>query len=118
MISRFCSSCIFNFFSNFLAVLALLTVGSFFYEMFSNEWRAKPSVRNVYALTMFSFVTGLCALSIFPHQEPRFLIPLIVPIVLMNAHKLRFVTCCRMKREDTFFTQLSLGTISWVAVRS
>merc|ERR1719471_1540290 len=33
---------------------------------------------------MFSFVTGLSALSLFPHQEPRFLIPLIAPIVLMK----------------------------------
>ena len=80
-------------FSTFLAVLALLTAGNFFFEMVSNEWRSKPSVRNVYALTMFSFVSGLGALSIIPHQEPRFLIPLIVPIVLMNAHKLRLDTC-------------------------
>ena len=80
-----------RFFPFFLAVLSLLTAGNFFFEMVSNEWRTKPSVRNVYALTMFSFVSGLCALSIFPHQEPRFLIPLIAPIVLMNAHKLRFV---------------------------
>ncbi len=58
--------------------------------MFANEWRQKPSVRNVYALTMFTFVVGLGALSVFGHQEPRFLIPLIVPIVLMNAHKLRY----------------------------
>ena len=73
-------------------MLALLTVGNYFGEMLSNEWRAKPSVRNVYALALFTFVTGLGALSLFPHQEPRFLIPLIAPTVLLNADKLRFET--------------------------
>ena len=43
----------------------------------------------MYALTMFTFVTALGLLSFIPHQEPRFLIPLTLPIVLMNAHKLR-----------------------------
>ena len=43
----------------------------------------------MYALTMFTFVTALGTLSFIPHQEPRFLIPLTLPIVLMNAHKLR-----------------------------
>ena len=38
---------------------------------------------------MFTFVTALGTLSFIPHQEPRFLIPLTLPIVLMNAHKLR-----------------------------
>ena len=35
-------------------------------------------------------IVSLAGLSLFPHQEPRFLIPLTVPLVLMNAHKLRW----------------------------
>jgi phosphatidylinositol glycan class Z len=63
---------------------------SYFSEMLANDWRHKPSVINVYAMTMFTFVSALGFLSLIPHQEPRFLIPLTVPIVLMNAHKLRW----------------------------
>ena len=58
-------------------------------DMLHNTWKEKPGVRNVYALNMFTFALSLGALSLFPHQEPRFLIPLTLPIVLMNAHKLR-----------------------------
>ena len=72
-----------------LGIIAMWSTAQFFGEMFSNEWRNKPGIRTVYALTMFTFVTALGLLSLIPHQEPRFLIPLTLPIVLMNAHKLR-----------------------------
>ena len=78
-------------------VSALFSVVNYFAEIVANDWRHKPSVINVYAMTMFSFVTALGALSIFPHQEPRFLIPLTVPVVLMNAHKLRWKVFGNMK---------------------
>ena len=32
------------------------------------------------AMSFFTFIVSLGILSIFPHQEPRFLIPLTVPI--------------------------------------
>ena len=72
-----------------LGIISLWSAIKFFGEMVSNEWRNKPGIRTVYALTMFTFVTAVGFLSYFPHQEPRFLIPLTLPIVLMNAHKLR-----------------------------
>ena len=67
----------------------MISVLNFFAEMVINDWKNKPGVRTIYALTMFTFIVSLGGLSIFPHQEPRFLIPLTVPMVLMNAHKLR-----------------------------
>ena len=72
-----------------LGIIAIWSAIKFFGEMVSNEWRKKPGIRTVYALTMFTFVTAMAMLSMIPHQEPRFLIPLTLPIVLMNAHKLR-----------------------------
>ena len=72
-----------------LGIISFWSAIKFFGEMVSNEWRNKPGIRTVYALTMFTFVTSVGVLSYFPHQEPRFLIPLTIPIVLMNAHKLR-----------------------------
>ena len=72
-----------------LGLIGMWSAIKFFGEMVSNEWRKKPGIRTVYALTMFTFVTAMAMLSMIPHQEPRFLIPLTLPIVLMNAHKLR-----------------------------
>jgi len=73
-----------------LGICTLISVLNFFAEMVINDWKNKPGVRTIYALTMFTFIVSLGGLSIFPHQEPRFLIPLTVPMVLMNAHKLRW----------------------------
>ena len=72
-----------------LGLIGMWSAIKFFGEMVSNEWRKKPGIRTIYALTMFTFVTAMAILSMIPHQEPRFLIPLTLPIVLMNAHKLR-----------------------------
>jgi hypothetical protein len=49
-------------------VSALLSAINYFAEILTNDWRHKPSVINVYAMTMFSFVTGLGFLSLIPHQ--------------------------------------------------
>lgn len=73
-----------------LGIISLISAAYFFCEMIGNEWRKKPGVRTAYALTTFTFVVSLGSLSVIPHQEPRFLIPLIVPLVIMNAHKLRW----------------------------
>ena len=72
-----------------LGIIAMWSAVKFFGEMVSNEWQKKPGIRTVYALTMFTFVTAVGMLSLIPHQEARFLIPLTLPVVLMNAHKLR-----------------------------
>ncbi|XP_040583130.1 GPI mannosyltransferase 4 [Lepeophtheirus salmonis] len=73
-----------------LGIVSLITVLNFVTELFFNDWRRKPGLRTVFSMTMMTYIVSLGLLSVFPHQEPRFLIPLIVPIVLMNAHKLRW----------------------------
>ena len=55
----------------------------------------KNSTFTVGAMSFFTFIVALAMLSVFPHQEPRFLIPLTVPLVMMNAPKLRWKFCNR-----------------------
>ena len=74
----------------FSGIIALISTASFFGEIISNDWKNKPGVRTVYALTMFTFVVVLLLLSVLPFQDPKMLLPLTVPVVLMNAHKLRY----------------------------
>ncbi len=73
-----------------LGICALASAVNFVAEIVVNDWKNKPGVRSIYAMTMFIFIVGLTMLSMVPHQEPRFLIPLTVPVVLMNSHKLRW----------------------------
>lgn len=44
-----------------------------------------PTVRSIKGLMTLSFMAPLAVLSIFPHQEPRFLIPLIIPLVYLYS---------------------------------
>lgn len=47
------------------------------------------------------WIIPVCGLSIFPHQEPRFLIPLLLPIVLVNGP--------RIYKSNILFTLWVLG---------
>jgi len=49
----------------------------------SSPWTAKPELFNFNGLLVFSFAFPLGALSLTPHQEARFLLPLLVPLVLL-----------------------------------
>lgn len=45
-----------------------------------------PTVRSIKGLMICSFITPLVLLSIVPHQEPRFLIPVIVPLIYLYGN--------------------------------
>ncbi len=62
---------------------------NYYSQIVCNRWGMKPSIRNAEALAAFGFTLALAALSIFPHQEPRFLLPLLLPCVLLGANGLR-----------------------------
>ena len=47
------------------------------------SWSTKPNLFNFNGLLLFSFAFPLITLSLTPHQEPRFLLPLLVPLVLL-----------------------------------
>jgi len=48
-----------------------------------SSWNTKPDLFNFNGLAIFSFAFPLVTLSLTPHQEPRFLLPLLVPLVLL-----------------------------------
>ena len=52
----------------FTGICTLISVLNFFAEMVINDWKNKPGVRTIYALTMFTFIVSLGGLSLFPHQ--------------------------------------------------
>ncbi|KAF5272001.1 hypothetical protein FQR65_LT04982 [Abscondita terminalis] len=64
------------FYSNMTDLLTNLTKSKYHYL---------PSVRSVRGLMTASILSPLVLLSFFPHQEPRFIIPLILPMVYLYA---------------------------------
>ena len=48
-----------------------------------SPWTSKPKLFDFNGLLIFSFAVPLLTLSLTPHQEPRFLLPLLVPLVLL-----------------------------------
>ncbi|XP_050499486.1 GPI mannosyltransferase 4 [Diabrotica virgifera virgifera] len=70
---------------NVLGVCGVFAVGQYLYLCCLKKFNLLPTVRSIKCLMTLSFIVPLAMLSIFPHQEPRFLIPLIVPLVYLHA---------------------------------
>ena len=70
--------------------ISLLSAANFFSDMLTNTWSRKPNVFGVYSMVLFSFSMPLFLFSLFSSEmDPLELLPLTVPIVLLNAHHLR-----------------------------
>lgn len=56
-----------------------------FYSIINRHYHLLPTIHDVNTLMMANVIIPLCLLSAFPHQEPRFLLPLLLPIVLTTS---------------------------------
>lgn len=74
-----------------LAPIWVITVLNLISETIHNEWRRQPDVRNVFSLTLMFSALPVISLSVVKHQEPRFLIPILLCVILMCSHKLRWI---------------------------
>lgn len=73
-----------------------------YFSLLRGKHTLLPTVRSIKGLMMLSYLAPLALLSIVPHQEPRFLIPLIVPLVyLYSATILPETDNVLVKVEDT-----------------
>jgi phosphatidylinositol glycan class Z len=70
---------------NLLAVFAVYGFCQATYNFVRGKHQLLPTVRSIKGLMMLSYLGPLALLSIFPHQEPRFLIPLIIPLVYLYS---------------------------------
>ncbi|XP_050435605.1 GPI mannosyltransferase 4 [Adelges cooleyi] len=58
-----------------------------FLEIFRNgQYNLLPNIHRVDTLMVANVIIPLALLSLFPHQEPRFLLPLLLPIVFTTAN--------------------------------
>ncbi|XP_063928732.1 GPI mannosyltransferase 4 [Zophobas morio] len=70
---------------NILAVFTFVGFCQATYSFVRGRHQLLPTVRSIKGLMMLSYIAPLGILSVFPHQEPRFLIPLIIPLVYLHS---------------------------------
>uniref|UniRef100_A0A146LIZ0 Mannosyltransferase n=1 Tax=Lygus hesperus TaxID=30085 RepID=A0A146LIZ0_LYGHE len=79
---------------NVLGIAGLLTFVGFLYRGAMKQYSSLPRVQSIIGLMTASFILPVAFLSVFPHQEARFLIPVTLPLVFLYTQKIR-------KIEDT-----------------
>lgn len=52
------------------------------------QWLHLPRLQSIVSLMTFTFIVPVALLSLFPHQEPRFIIPVLFPLVFLYAPEL------------------------------
>ncbi|CAH0405172.1 unnamed protein product [Chilo suppressalis] len=73
---------------NVLGLLAVFTVTGYIYRFTRGQYSKLPRIQSITGLMMFSLITPIALLSMFPHQEARFIIPVLVPLVYLFGNHL------------------------------
>ncbi|XP_015587419.1 GPI mannosyltransferase 4 [Cephus cinctus] len=73
---------------NVLGIIGLITFGKMIYSGLKARWLELPRIQSIIGLMTTSFILPILILSIFPHQEPRFIIPVTLPLVFLYAEKI------------------------------
>ncbi|XP_078048022.1 phosphatidylinositol glycan anchor biosynthesis class Z [Augochlora pura] len=77
---------------NVLGVIGLFTFGKMLHSGLKARWLDLPRIQSVVGLMTASFIIPIVMLSIFPHQEPRFIIPTFLPLVFLYAPNLNQIS--------------------------
>ncbi|XP_039449809.1 GPI mannosyltransferase 4 [Culex pipiens pallens] len=78
---------------NVLGVIALASFGVMMYRFASNEYTNLPRAQSFVGLMICAIFFPIVMLSFINHQEPRFLIPITLPLILLHAPKLKTGLC-------------------------
>ncbi|GAB1869655.1 Mannosyltransferase [Camponotus japonicus] len=81
-----------------LGIVGLLTFGKMIYSGLKARWLHLPRLQSIVGLMTCTFVVPIALLSLFPHQEPRFIIPVLFPLVFLYAPDLSQVPCLDIVR--------------------
>lgn len=60
----------------------------FIFSGLKARWLHLPRLQSIVGLMTFTFIVPVALLSLFPHQEPRFIIPVLFPLVFLYAPEL------------------------------
>lgn len=87
-------------------ILGVITISSFAfmtYRFCCKEYQFLPRAQSIVGLMNASIFCPVGILSLINHQEPRFLIPILLPVILLHAPKLEQGFCTRNPfKKDCF----------------
>ncbi|XP_045524887.1 GPI mannosyltransferase 4 [Pieris brassicae] len=73
---------------NVLGFLAGCAVILNTYRFVKGQYTKMPKIQSIRGLMLLSAITPLAVLSLFPHQEARFIIPILVPLVYLYGNSI------------------------------
>ncbi|XP_058802854.1 GPI mannosyltransferase 4 isoform X2 [Phymastichus coffea] len=71
---------------NVLGIFGIYEFAKMVNSGMKGKWLELPRIQSIDSLMIASFIVPIALLSIFPHQEPRFIIPVFLPLVFLFAH--------------------------------
>ncbi|CAG9137000.1 unnamed protein product [Plutella xylostella] len=74
---------------NVLGAIAILHCLSNVYRFMRGQYSKLPRIQSITGLMLFSVTIPVAILSAFPHQEARFIIPILVPLVYLYGNHLQ-----------------------------
>nr|XP_019564209.2 LOW QUALITY PROTEIN: GPI mannosyltransferase 4 [Aedes albopictus] len=92
---------------NVLGVIAVFSFIVMLQRLASNEYTSLPRAQSFVGLMLCAIFFPIIMLSFFNHQEPRFLLPITLPLILLHAPKLKVGFCQSYPfRTRSFFKDL------------
>lgn len=73
---------------NVLGILAIIMLSVNAYRFVRGQYSKLPRIQSITGLMMFSLVIPIAVLSYFPHQEARFIVPVVVPLIYLFGNYL------------------------------
>ncbi|CAH2050848.1 unnamed protein product, partial [Iphiclides podalirius] len=73
---------------NVLGIIAFTTLSGNTYRFIRGQYSKLPRIQSITGLMLFSLVVPVALLSLFPHQEARFIIPVLLPLVYLYGNHL------------------------------
>ncbi|XP_020717469.1 GPI mannosyltransferase 4 isoform X2 [Ceratitis capitata] len=78
---------------NVLGIVAIVSFGRLLIRFFRADYQSLPRAQSIISLMTSAIFVPFFFLSLINHQEARFLLPILLPIVLMHAPKLHHGLC-------------------------
>ncbi|XP_014364896.2 GPI mannosyltransferase 4 [Papilio machaon] len=73
---------------NVLGIIAFITLSGNAYRFIRGQYSKLPRIQSITGLMLFSLVTPVALLSLIPHQEARFIIPVLIPLIYLYGNHL------------------------------
>ncbi|KAH0549377.1 GPI mannosyltransferase 4 [Cotesia glomerata] len=97
---------------NIIGIIALAVGLKMIHSITKRHWLELPRIQSIESLMTACFILPIGLLSLFPHQEPRFIIPVIFPIVFLYSpiiERSNRLLACKNTREIVGLVKKNIG---------